>query len=122
MKYARVINMPKNPKKILDDALEVSFNHWIDEKGTAKHPSVWTRHPSDLTYEEAFKIVQANKPHWVTLFRNISYFSLKEQDYWEFGGCNIGGNDYGEVFIWIQVEPTIAEEIIKRHNLEIEWY
>jgi hypothetical protein len=122
MKYARVINMPENPKGILDDALEVSFNHWIDEKGTSDHPGVWQRMPSKLTYEEAFKIVQANKPHWVTLFRNISHLSLKEQDYWEFGGCNIGSNSYGEVFIWIQVEPAIAEEIIQRHNLKIEWY
>ena len=79
MKYARVINMPENPKGILDDALEVSFNHWIDEKGTSDHPGVWQRMPSRLTYEEAFKIVQANKPHWVALFRNISHLSLKEQ-------------------------------------------
>ena len=121
MKHGRVINMPKNPKEILDDALAVSFNNWIDEKGTAKHPSVWTRQLSDLTYEEAFKIVQANKPHWVILFRNVSHIS-KDEDYWEFGGCNIGSNSYGEVFIWIQVEPAIAEEIIHRHNLKIEWY
>jgi hypothetical protein len=120
MKHGRVINMPKNPKEILDDALAVSFNNWIDEKGTVDNPGEWQRRPSKLTYEEAFKIIQANKPHWVILFRNVSHIS-KDEDYWEFAGCNIGRNSYGEVFIWIQVEPTIAEEIISRHNLEIEW-
>jgi hypothetical protein len=122
MKHARIINIPKNPKSILDDALAVSFDFWVDEKGTVDHPGISQRRPSKLNYEEAFKIIQKNKPHWVISFRNIEFISLTEKDYWEFGGCNISSNDYGEVFIWIQVEPTLAEEIFKKHGLTIEHY
>ena len=120
MKHAIISNLPKNPKLLFDKALSKSYNSWVDEKGTEDNPGVWQRQPSKLTYEEAFPIIQANKPHWVVSFREDSYFG--DKDYWEFGGCNIGSNDYGEVFIWIQVEVNIAEEIFKDFNLEIKWY
>jgi len=125
MKNARIINIPKQAKKIkeiLDAALSKSFNSWVDEKGTKDNPGVWKREPSKLSFEEAFKIIQKNKPHWVISFRNISYLSKFEKDYWEFGGCNIGSNDYGEVFIWIQVEVPIAKEIFTQFNLQVEEY
>lgn len=121
MKHARVLNIPKNPKKILDAAIAVSFYSWVDEKGTKDNPGVWQRENSKLTYEEAFKIIQNNKPHWVFSFRNTSYIS-NDEDYWEFGGCNIAANDYGEVFIWIQVKPKEAEELIEKFNLKVNWY
>lgn len=122
MKHANVKNIPANPKEILDYALSKSFDFWVDEKGTEKHPSVWKREPSDLSYEEAFEIIQANKPHWVFSFRNESYILKNGQDYWEFGGCNIGRNDYGEVFIWIKVTIAEAYEIFEKFNLEINEY
>jgi hypothetical protein len=121
MIHANITNIPKNPRKIYDEALSVSFQHWIDEKGTISHPDVWRRHPSDLTYEEAFEIVQSSKPHWVISFRNVSYIS-KEEDYWEFGGCNIGENKYGEVFIWIKVTPDEAHKIFKKYKLNLNYY
>lgn len=114
--------MPANPKEIMDYALNKSFDFWVDEKGTNKHPSVWTREPSDLSYEEAYKIIQANKPHWVIIFRNESYLMKNGLDYWEFVGCNIGSNDYGEVFIWIKVTIEEAEKIFEIFNLEINEY
>jgi hypothetical protein len=120
MKYAKVKNLPKKPKEIFDEALKVCFNSWVDEKGTADHPSVWRGEPSKLSYEKAYDIIEKSKPLWRIIFRNISYISLKEPDYWEFGGCNIGKNDYGEVFIWIQVSLEEAEKIFEKYNLEIE--
>ena len=120
-KHANIKNLPSNPKEIFDYALSKSFDFWVDEKGTAKHPSVWQRQPSDLTYEEAYNIIEANKPHWVISFRNASYVS-REDDYWEFGGCNIGENAYGEVFIWIKVTIEEALKIFEKFNLEVNEY
>jgi hypothetical protein len=120
MIYSRVVNLPNNPKEIFDYALSKSFDFWVDEKGTEKHPDVWRRQPSDLSYEEAFKIIQANKPHWVISFRNESYLMKDGLDYWEFGGCNIGSNDYGEVFIWIKVKPEEALKIFEKFDLKVK--
>lgn len=120
MKHANINNLPNNPKEIFDYALENSFNHWVDEKGTKDNPDVWRRNPSKLTYEEAFPIIQNNKPHWVIIFRNNSYFG--DEDYWEFGGCNIASNDYGEVFIWIQVKIETAIKIFDKFGLIIHEY
>lgn len=120
-KHANIKNLPINPKEIFDYALSKSFDFWVDEKGTAKHPSVWQRQPSGLNYEEAYNIIEANKPHWVVSFRNASYVS-REEDYWEFGGCSIKENSYGEVFIWIKVEISEALKIFEKFNLEINEY
>ncbi len=121
MKHAIIKNIPKNPNKLFKEAISKSFNWWIDEKGTKDNPGIWRRQPSNLSYDEAFKIIQNNKPHWVISFRNQSAI-FNEEDYWEFGGCNIASNDYGEVFIWIQVKVEIAEEIIKKYKLEVHEY
>jgi hypothetical protein len=120
MKHATVKNLPLDVKPILDDALRVSFNHWIDEKGTEDNPGVWFRRPSKLSYEEAYGVIKGAKPLWHIVFRNMKYLSEVEDDYWDFGGCNIGSNDYGEVFIWIQVSVEEAEKIFQTYNLEIE--
>lgn len=117
MKHVIIKNLPKNPKKLFDEALSKSYNSWIDEKGTKDNPGIWQRRPSKLTYEEAFEIIQINKPHWVVSFRQNSYFG--DKDYWEFGGCNIASNSYGEVFIWICVDVDVAEKIFKTFKLEI---
>jgi len=121
MKYAIIENLPNNPKEIFDEALFMSYHCWIDEKGTKDNPEICKRKPSKLNYEEAFKIIQNNKPHWTVYFRNQSAL-FAEKDYWEFGGCNIGSSDYGEVFIWVCVEPKIAEKIFERHNLKVKEY
>lgn len=121
MKHAIIKNVPKNPNKLFKEAISKSFNFWVDEKGTKDNPDVWRRNDSKLSYDEAFKIIQSNKPHWVISFRNVSYLS-RDEDYWEFGGCNIGHNEYGEVFIWIQVEVEIAKEIFKKYKLEVYEY
>ena len=120
MKHAVITNIPSNPKKIMDYALSKSYNFWIDEKGTKDNPGIWYRKSSKLTYEEAYKIIQSNRPHWVISYRNVSHLHSHEQDYWEFGGCNIGENKYGEVFIWIQVKPEEAKLIFKKFNLKIK--
>lgn len=117
MKHIIINNLPKNPKEVYDYALSKSYDFWVDEKGTKANPEVWVRKPSNLSYEQAFDIIQNNSPHWVISFRNQSAL-FDEEDYWEFGGCNISSNDYGEVFIWIKVKPKIAEEIFKKFNLE----
>lgn len=121
MKHAIINNIPFNPKEIYDYALSKSYNSWVDEKSTKDNPGVAFRRPSKLTYEEAYQIIQSNKPHWVISFRNQSSL-FNEEDYWEFGGCNIANNDYGEVFIWIQVKVDIAEKIFEKFKLEIKWY
>ena len=121
--HGRISNMPANPREILDAAISVCYDHWVDEKGTEDHPSVWQRQPSKLTYEEAFEIIQNAKPHWVTSYRDEGYITGNPEDsYWEFGGCNIASNNYGEVFIWIKVRPSEAEKIFKQFDLQIEWY
>ena len=106
----------------MDYALSKSFDYWVDEKGTKENPSVWTREASNLSYAEAYQIIQANNPHWVISFRNESYLMKNGLDHWEFGGCNIGNNDYGDVFIWIKVIPEEAEKIFEMFNLEINEY
>lgn len=121
MKRAIIKNLPKNPREIYNKAKDVSFHSHVDEKGTKDNPNVFKRKNSKLSYEEAYRIIQNNKPHWVVSFRNQSYLS-KDEDYWEFGGCNIASNDYGEVFIWICVEPEAAEVIFKKFGLEKEEY
>lgn len=121
MRHGKVKNLPSNPREIYDEALKVSFNFWIDEKGTVDHPDVWRRERSKLSYEEAFDLIQDYKPHWIVSFRNVSFLSPQD-DFWEFGGCNIGDNKYGEVFIWIQVTPEEAFKLFDKYNLEIEYY
>lgn len=120
MRHAIVTNIPKNPKKILDYALSKSYNNWVDEKGTLDNPGVFQRRPSKLTYEEAFTLIQSSKPHWVFCFREDSKFG--DIDHWDLGGCNIGSNDYGEVFIWIHVTVEVFEEIKEKFNLIIKEY
>lgn len=122
MRHGKIKKLPADIKPILDDAIKVSFNHWIDEKGTADHPSVWQRKPSKLSYEEAYEIVKTNKPLWHIIFRNMSHLSDHEDDYWDFGGCNIADNDYGDVFIWIQVSVNEAEKIFQKYDLEVEYF
>lgn len=121
MKHAIITNIPDNPREIMDYALSKSYQYWVDEKGTIDNPGVWTREPSKLSYEEAYNIIQNNNPHWVISFRNLSAIS-KDKDYWEFGGCNIGNNNYGDVFIWIKVDVDIAKLILEKFNLQINEY
>ena len=118
MKHKNIDNIPNNPKEIMDYALSKSYHSWIDEKGTKDNPASWVRSASKRTYEEAYNIIQNNKPHWVISYRNNSYFG-GDKDYWEFGGSNIRDGDYGEVFIWICVDVAIAEEIFKKFNLNV---
>ena len=72
------------------------------------------------SYEDAFDVILHNKPHWVISFRDMSFYN--EEDYWEFGGSNLGSNSYGTVFIWIQVNIKDAEEIFNKFNLKQEKY
>jgi hypothetical protein len=122
MRHAIIENLPANPREIYDYAKSKCYHSWVDEKSTEKNPGVSTRCASDLTYEDAFDIIQRNKPHWVISLRNISYLSTSEKDYWEFGGCNIASNNYGEVFIWIQVDVDVAHEIFEKFGLVINEY
>jgi len=122
MKHAIINNLPDNPREIMDYAKERCYKFWIDEKGTKKHPDIAVRASSDLSYEEAFDIVQNNRSHWVVSFRNMTYFNANEKDYWEFGGCNIAPNDYGEVFIWICVDVDVAEAIFEKFGLVVDKY
>lgn len=116
------IILPQDPKYILLEAIDLSFDFWIDEKGTIDNPSVGQRRPSKLTFDEAYELINNHKPHWLASFRNLSYISNNIQDHWWIGGCNIGANGYGEVFIWIHVSIEDAESLFKKWNLEIEWY
>lgn len=122
MKHAIITNIPDDPRELYDYAKLRCYNFWVDEKGTEKNPDICTRCASDLTYEEAFAIIQGNRPHWVISMRNDSYFNTNEKDYWEFGGCNIASNGYGEVFIWIQVDVDVAQEIFDKFGLMIDEY
>ena len=115
MIHANIKNIPYNPKEIFDYALSKSFDNWVDEKGTKDNPGLTRRQPSKLSYEDAFELILHNHPHWVIHFRQNSYFG--EKDFWEFGGCNIASNSYGEVFIWISVDVEVAEEIFNKFNL-----
>lgn len=121
MRHIIIKNVPKNPNKLFKEAISKSFNWWIDEKGTKDNPDIWRRNNSNLSYDEAFKIIQDNKPHWVISFRNHSAI-YNEEDYWEFGGCNIGSNNYGEVFIWIQLKVDVAEELLDKYKLKKHEY
>jgi hypothetical protein len=114
--------LPKVPKELLLEAISLSTLWWIDEKGTADNPGLWQRRPSKLTFDEAYDIINNHKPHWLASFRNQSAIFDNHEDYWDIGGCNIGSNNYGEVFIWIQVPPKEAEELFKKWNMEIDWY
>jgi len=121
MKHSIVTNIPKTPKRIYDYALSKSFQLLIDEKDSLKNPG-FQRVKSNLSYEEAFELIQKNKPHWVISYRNVSFVSKNEKDFWEFAGCNIATNDYGSVFIWINVDLEEAEKIFEKFNLKREVY
>jgi len=123
MKYSIVDNILSNPREIYDYAKSKSFKFWIDEKGTVSHPDIWQRKPSDLSYDVAFEIIQNNKPHWVISYRDMEYLtSGKENSYFEFGGCNISSNNYGEVFIWIYVSIEESKKIFDKFNLKLHNY
>ena len=122
-RHGRVTNLPADPKSIWLEAIALGSESWIDEKGTPDHPSVWQRQPSKLTFDEAFDLIQPFKPHWVAYFRDGEYVTGNEQDnYWDFGGCNIASNGYGEVFLWIKVKPDVAQQIFDKFGLVVEWY
>ena len=123
MKHAKVSNIPNSPLEILLEAKNVSFNYFIDEMGSKDNPSSWIRKSSKLTFEEAYELINPYKPHWVILYRD--YEPLTEggrESYWEFGGCNIGDNGYGTVYLFISVDIEKAEEIFKKYDLKINWY
>lgn len=119
----RVTNVPEKPRELYDYARERSFVTLIDEKKRENNHG-YARTPSDLSYEEAFHIIENNKPHWVISFRHASYLSTLEEDYWEFAGCSIGRVPipYGDVFIFIKVSPEIAREIFEKFSLKYEEY
>jgi len=123
MRHARIKNISKDTfKEILEEAIKVSFNFHIDEKGTEKNPNWITRSKSDLTFEQAWDLIKDYSPHNVIIFRNESYINNNLNDYWEFGSCNIASNGYGEVFIFIDVSPKEAEKIFQKYDLEVEFY
>lgn len=109
MNRAVIKNLPKNLKKILDEVLSVSFNNWVDELRVTSNPSIPVRQLSKLDFNQAFKIIQSNDPHWVFYDKG---------DYWELEGCNMIIADVGVIFIWVQVKPEIAEEIFKKYRLK----
>jgi hypothetical protein len=120
--HGKVKNLPQNPREIFDYARTLAFHVRVDEKGTQKNPGVLQRMPSSLTYEKAFELIQRNGPHWTVYFRNVSQLAENEKDYWEFGGCNLKSNDYGEVYLWIYLTVEDAEEVFQRFNLTREFY
>jgi len=120
MKFLKISNIPNNPREIFDYAKSKSYFVYIDEKGTEKNPNTYKREKSDLSYEEAFGIVQANKPHNVICFRNNSYISDYEEDFWEFSTSNLNASKQGEVFIWIRVKLKESVKIFKKYNLFIK--
>jgi len=122
MKHAIIENVPANPKEILDYAKARCCSFRVNEKGTKNHPGIWTRQLSDLSYEDAFDIIHNNKPHWCISFRNMKYYNVNDTDYWEFAGCNIASNEYGEVFIWIHVDVRVAKEIFAKFGLIVKDY
>lgn len=111
----KTVFLPENPRAILEEALSKSIRINIDEKSSNDNPSVATRASSKLTFEEAYKIINENKPHWLASFRDESYWN--RESYWDFGGCNIASNDYGEVFIFIHVKLNDGLEILEKYNL-----
>lgn len=124
MKHANIINLPKNRNEVAEiysDALNVSSDIWIDEKNTIDNP-IFTRKPSKLNYKEAFDLIAKNKPHWVVSYRNDSYINAQLDDYWEFSGCSIQENDYGDVFIFIKVPIEKANAIFQKYNLQVSWF
>ena len=113
-------NLPKDVKSIFNLAKEKSFEIRIEEKSSKNNPSYIKRASSTLFYQEAFEIINTSKPHWTVLFRNNSYFG--EKDFWEFSGCTIANNEYGEVFIFILVDLDQAEEIFNIFGLHKHRY
>lgn len=122
MDHRIISNIPKIKRELYDLAKSESYDFWIDEKGTVDNPGVWQRKSSKLSYEDAFTIIENNKPHWTISFRNESYFNENLQDYFEFSGCNLKSNEYGEVFIWIKVSVEKSLEIFKKYNLNLKSY
>jgi len=121
-KHGMIANLPADPREIFDFARTLAFHTRVDEKGTQKNPGIWMKQLSDLSYEEAFEIIQENHPSWSIHFRNISELVKGEEDYWDFGGCNLSSNSYGEVFLWIYLRVEDAEEVFRRFNLEKKYY
>jgi len=114
--------LPPNPRELLKEAISLSFDWWIDEKGTLKNPGWAQRKPSDLSFEEAYQIINTQKPLWIASFRNHSALYEGEKDYWDIGGCNIQSEESGEVFLWIYVLPEEAEKLFQRWGIEVQWY
>ncbi len=112
--------MPKSPLKIFKDALAASYNNHIDELGTKENPSCMSRSSSNLTFNDAWNLIEPYKPHFVCMWREDSYFG--DYDHWEFGACNIAENGYGSVFIFINVKPEDAEKIFEKYKLKKEYY
>lgn len=123
MKHAQISNIPDSPLEILLEAKNVSFNYHIDELWSKDNPDSWKRKPSKLSFEEAYELINPYNPHWGILYRDQEYITGgREKSYWEFGGCNLGTNGYGTVYMFIQVEVDKAEEIFKKHSLTINKY
>lgn len=115
-------NKPTNFKPILDRALELSFESWVDEKGTEKHPDVWKRNRSNLSIDEAYNIIKDNKPLWGIHFRNEGYIIEGGEDYWEFGGTNIKDFNNGMYYVWIKVSLNNADTIFEEFKLIKKFY
>lgn len=118
----RVSNLSKDFKKnkeILDCAKKNAIEIFIDEKHSEDNPS-FARKKSKLTYEEALDFIEKSKPHFTIYFRNNSYISTTEKDVWEFGVCNISENNYGCIFIFINLEEEEANKVFKKYNLKVE--
>lgn len=120
MRHNRVLNVPKNPKQLMLDAIGVSFRHFVHERSTESNPSAFVRAQSSLTFEQAYDLINPYNPHWVIMFRNEEYWTGNSEDnYWEFGGCNMTNNGYGEVYVFIRVKENRARELFEKYGLTL---
>ena len=123
MIHARVTNVPENPKQLWLEAIEAAFSVEISERGSAANPTHWQRRASALSFEQAFDLIQPFNPHWVIMYRDEAYFTGRQEDcYWDFGGCNIGENGYGDVFMYIRVKDEPARKLFEKYGLHVDWY
>jgi hypothetical protein len=120
MRHNTVVNVPTDPKQLMLDAIEVSFRHFVHERSTESNPSAFVRAQSSLTFEQAYDLINPYNPHWVIMFRNEEYWTGNSDDnYWEFGGCNLANNGYGEVYVFIRVKEDRARELFEKYGLTL---
>lgn len=110
-------SLPKNPKKVLDEAIKLARTIRVDELDCRKS---FHRVATNESIEWVIKGCLSNKQtHWTLIYRDMSEYT-RESSYWDFGASFMHENGVS-YFLWIELTPINGGKLVEKFKLENLW-